>query len=758
MTKVLLEYNPFTVESKISINGSEISGVSKLSNFQFERLQMWLEQLFPALLEECNDDLNLTFHGTDLDFEDLKDCLDNFLKSNPRAVIQLEHIPSKASGDRIRELIELFDYMQKECPFEDLRDKQIRENFSQAIGSEFEVSVIATMSSGKSTLINSMLGCELMPAKNEACTATIARIKDVDGKEGFSAICRDTDNNTILEEPKLTLEAMEQFNNDPQVAYIDVEGDIPFLSSKEVSLVLLDTPGPNNSRTEEHKNQTYRIIKERSKPMVLYVLNATQLSTNDDNFLLSAVADAMKVGGKQAKDRFIFAVNKCDTFDTDKGESIDSTLRNVRDYLAQHGIENPNIYPTSAEMAKVIRLSKSGYALSKKQRQTKDSYWLFNEDSQMHLSKYAPLSTHGRALLEQRIQDARAAEDDLSETLIHTGIPAIEVAINEYLDKYAVTAKVKTAVDTFNKKIEDKQLVANLANELKGNEKAREELNNRLKFVQKQLDDGKKAGQFRKKIQEISLTTEADQKLRKVRAKVETVLQEHRPQNSKMTSLEAEQFMRSLMRACDDLRSDAKTDLENIVEESVVKGAQTLLGEYESYIQSLLQDNTLESVSFQSNVQVKMLLGDVPNATQLIQQFKQEESVCIGERYVKNTNKRWYKPWTWLQEKGHYEDIYERREYVDSDKIFDEFVQPVKGNFEENLEGAKSAAYAEAEKFKRFFMKELDRLDKAMKAKISELEQLCEDQKSIGRKIEEDREKIQWLNAFSSKLDMILKI
>ena len=37
--------------------------------------------------------------------------------------------------------------------------------------------------------------------------------------------------------------------------------------------------------------------------MILHILNATQLSTNDDNALLDAVGDAMNQGGKQSRDK-----------------------------------------------------------------------------------------------------------------------------------------------------------------------------------------------------------------------------------------------------------------------------------------------------------------------------------------------------------------------------------------------------------------------------------------------------------------------
>ena len=50
----------------------------------------------------------------------------------------------------------------------------------------FEVVVVATMSAGKSTVINALIGKELLHSANEATTATITRIHDKDDLPFFS--------------------------------------------------------------------------------------------------------------------------------------------------------------------------------------------------------------------------------------------------------------------------------------------------------------------------------------------------------------------------------------------------------------------------------------------------------------------------------------------------------------------------------------------------------------------------------------------
>lgn len=758
MTNVTIQYNPFTVETLVKIDGIPIDNSSKLYKYKNERLQLWLEELLPILAHECNDNLDIVYYGTQLDYNDLVFAVDEYIQRDEHVSVAHRAEISKAANMRIQDLVDLFEEMQQNCPFEDLKSKEVRDNFMNAIGGEFEVSVIATMSSGKSTLINAMLGCELMPAKNEACTATIARITDVDGKDCFSAVCKGFNNQEICRTDDLTAEQMAEYNQNAQVSDIDIEGEIPFVSSKDIALVLVDTPGPNNSRTQEHRIHTHRIIKEKTMPMVLYVLNATQLSTDDDKSLLEVVANEMKVGGKQSKDRFIFAVNKIDTFDTEKGESVADALQNVRDYLAERGIVNPNIYPTSAEMAKVIRLHDNGYPLSKRQNMKYQSYWAFNDEKQMHLAQYAPLSSDSRTTLEQRIADARAAQDEHAEALIHTGVPAIEIAINEYLTRYAVTAKVSSAVDTFRKKIESKQLQSKMLQEMTLNKERREKLVRDLQNAKKQLSDGKAGQAYAQKIKDISMESDVNARITQVRTKYTKVLKpDGANSNVKMRPLEVEQFMLKLIASVNNLQSDVQTDLEQLMEDTVVSGAQKILKEYQQHLESLITGNAIEKSSFESRQTIELLAGELPDVTQLISKYRVTEQVA-NEVWVENTSKKWYKPWTWLQSSGRYKTVYSTEEYVDKSRVYNDFVNPIIGNFEENIQNAKAITLREGEHFKQFFLGEMQKLDQVIQGKVIELEQLGNDEKLLQEKMESDREKIAWLNEFIVRLNNLLKV
>ena len=127
--------------------------------------------------------------------------------------------------------------------------KNLEMKFSEEKGDEavnskivrvFPVNVIASMSSGKSTLINALLGKELIPSKNEACTATITEILDND-TDKFSAVTYDMNDIIFQKIPELTYEVMSKLNDDERVYKISATGNIPFFDDKSIALMLVDT-------------------------------------------------------------------------------------------------------------------------------------------------------------------------------------------------------------------------------------------------------------------------------------------------------------------------------------------------------------------------------------------------------------------------------------------------------------------------------------------------------------------------------------
>lgn len=754
MREIFIKYNPYQLVTEITIDGQPLKKNSKL-NFEDRRLQEWVESLPELLFEECSTkDFKITFHGTILDYEDMVAMVED--AKDKGINIELEHIPAKEVKDKEGAIQEVFDEIQN-GPFDELRQPDVIKAFNMAKSSDFEVDVIATMSAGKSTLINALLQQRLMPAKQEACTATITEIKDNDA-DHFMAKVYDKDGKLIQTHPELSYEIMEQLNSNPNVSRIHVEGNIPFVTADDVSLVLVDTPGPNNSRNPEHDKATRRMLSESSKTVVLYIMNATQLAVNDDCSLLSDVADRMRVGGKQSRDRFIFVVNKLDDFK--KGEdSVEAAINKVRYYLKDYGIENPNIYPASALTALNIRtiLAESDDDDDDDVYEAKGKVRKFNKNEEMHFENYAPLtpSTRGEvaSLLAKAIEEGNVNQ----QALIHAGIVPIEAAIKMYVKKYAKTAKIKNIVDTFIKKLESAHSFEKTKQEIATNQDKQKEILSQIESINKKLASGEDAKKFKTKIEQINY----DKKIRKLADDVIVVAQEKITKqltstDTKLSKRDAESICQVFAKFAEGLQADVQVKLEDLISKHIKDNAEDLLEQYKKKIAELAQDIKVGDVELDP---FKIMQGDIiSDTTTLINEMTRSESVKVGEEWVENTSKKWYKPWTWFQEKGHYRDIYEDKEYVDGTDLAQKFFAPIQELLYENSASAVEYAKEQTRAIKKAFAIKFDELDELLKRKLGELEACAKDNANIEARIKETQDRLAWLERIQEKVNSILEI
>ena len=462
MKSVSISYNPYKLKTHITVDGKELAENSELRERSAEgnRLQEWVEDLPDMLLNEFNDNkFAVSFHGTIMDYEDLKEVLDEAQEQH-KFWYYLKWEKAQEAADKEKLIDEVFREIQN-GPFEELKSDEIKTAFQNAKSNDFEVCVVATMSAGKSTLINAMLGKELMPSKAGACTAMITRIKDVDRlKDSFRAeVYRKGRISESYE--KLNYSTMERLNEDDTVDEVRVYGNMPFVSSDDLSLVLVDTPGPNNARDDSHEEVQQNALGKSSKALVLYIMT-NEYGTDDDEITLRRVANTMSVGGKQSKDRFLFVVNKMDCRSKGDG-SIEETLDQVREYLKAQGINNPNLFPAAALPALNIRRMEKEKVDEDIEEETEFLIRKLNRNEELHLEKYASIPGSEKDDIEEQLEKTRKEwkekggekNENPQEALIHTGIISIEAAIRQYVEKYAKTARIKNIVDTFEHELEE---------------------------------------------------------------------------------------------------------------------------------------------------------------------------------------------------------------------------------------------------------------------------------------------------------------
>ncbi|MCD8291452.1 MAG: dynamin family protein, partial [Prevotella sp.] len=172
MKIVKIKYNPYMVTTEITIDGIPPKNNSSLCIGEGHRIQEWIDRLPQYLMDEYRDqNFEIWFTGTRVDYEDVIQSFEPF-----HEIYIDPHLEEKDDIDKVeKEINHIFEEIQN-GPLEELKDEVIRVNFEKAKDSRFEIDVVATMSSGKSTLINALFKRKLLPASSGATTATIVRI------------------------------------------------------------------------------------------------------------------------------------------------------------------------------------------------------------------------------------------------------------------------------------------------------------------------------------------------------------------------------------------------------------------------------------------------------------------------------------------------------------------------------------------------------------------------------------------------------
>lgn len=303
----------------------------------------------------------------------------------------------------------------------------------------FEVVVIATMSAGKSTVINALIGQELLHSANQATTATITRIHDKDGLPDFIGKAYSYQNELLFEQ-NVDADILKDWNANPQIKLIDLMGDIQGLHNDKAELVVYDTPGPNNSQDDNHEALTMQVIDDGHYGLILYVLNATQIGVHDDRSLLEKIKVALD---KDSHKEIIFLLNKADCLDPEKGETLDKVVKNTQDYLLKIGFKNPIIIPTFAHYALIAQKVLRNIPLMRSERVVLTNL-LESSSNQMMISSMMPndlklkvfnklknVKTSGKV----KVNGMTIGKKQLEKAMFRTGFGVVQYVLQQKLSQ-----------------------------------------------------------------------------------------------------------------------------------------------------------------------------------------------------------------------------------------------------------------------------------------------------------------------------------
>lgn len=209
----------------------------------------------------------------------------------------------------------------------------------------YNILITATMSAGKSTLINALVGKNISLMQNMACTSKIHTIVSKSFEDGISS---EYDHDMSIDATK---EELLTDNNDNNSSKITVGTYFNGLLGGH-RIILFDSPGVNSNENIEHTEISQRMIQSQKYKLLVYVLNATQLSTTDEEQHLEIVAKHL------GRTKILFVMNKIDHL-ISEDDNVHAIIERQRKFLTSKGFKNPVICPVSSRASFLAKKSRT---------------------------------------------------------------------------------------------------------------------------------------------------------------------------------------------------------------------------------------------------------------------------------------------------------------------------------------------------------------------------------------------------------------
>ena len=324
----------------------------------------------------------------------------DFVNSNSGLV---KRIMNSVQGDDRR----LTNLMKNEMLLEESHYIElVRRNLSFKKQNSFGIMVTATMSAGKSTFINSLIGKYVCLSQNMACTSKIHSIINKAFEDGYST---EYDHELVMTAGKEELLNDNELNTSDRI-YVSTHY-IGGLAGERI--IINDSPGVNFSGDSEHKEISDKLIKGRKYNLLVYIMNSTQLATNDEDEHLEFVKSTI------GRTPVIFIMNKIDSYNLEE-ENVAETIGRQIEYLKKKGFKNPVVCPVSARAG---YLAKQFTATQLSRSEKRELYNYVDKFEQMKLDDY-----YEEYFPKIVIEDKEHEEEQLLKTC---GLAYVEQIIKE---------------------------------------------------------------------------------------------------------------------------------------------------------------------------------------------------------------------------------------------------------------------------------------------------------------------------------------
>lgn len=511
--ELYLSHNPYkiTTEFRIDDKNCDAPWFTNLScgNGEQQRLQMWIEQFFGALHAAYPrvKTFHLTYKGTTADCQDVEEEATHAAERFG-IEIKVTTVPCGTPDDKFKKLRNLYNEAIA-GPYEDFHQLKMKSDFKKIEDHLLSVSIMAPMKNGKSTLLNAILGQELLPTESQRCTAKISYIEHCERMKGKGFEAKAFDESDASSEGYIpcTNNVLKEWNSDSKVHHVRIRGAVPGIHVDDYRLQFVDTPGPDSAIHIDDRKTIDNFLRDNTLPMVCYIVDRINESERD---YLAQLKEHMEKSGKQSQDRFIFIVSQMDRLsitssNTKEANPIKNKIDKIKEDLRQLGISNPRIFPISA----LIALNARQYASldTYDQEGVDDAIRLFKrgfDRIESTLLDYTSVSSAIKNKIAAEIKeiqkkidgDENTRRDHLRLAELLSGIPTLEMAIEEYLTKYSVPARIYDAATVFEEGIQKANAIDVLMKQIAAKQISVDKISSKIHELGDFISQGKVAEQI----------------------------------------------------------------------------------------------------------------------------------------------------------------------------------------------------------------------------------------------------------------------
>lgn len=488
--KASITYNPYKISTKIIINGESPREGSELFRPR-KRFQEWVDALPQILLSEYRaNNWDIDFYGAENDYDDLVTAIESG-RSGFKAKTTFHKCTDLAEAEA--SLIEIYhDFYNLQNREPDILKKDSNNDVESVASSVFEVSVIGSPSSGKSTMINALLGKPILPVDEETTPSVIVRLLS-ESRDNYVADAINKSGQSVSHIDDVTEQDIKILSKKEDVESIIVRGAVPFANASGIQLMINDI---------SDDSLTYGAIENSEQSLVICVLDGQRIREDDCKTYLSGVSKQIARLSKNRRNQFLFVMSKADNFSTseDGDNCIQQALNSIKEALETQHIFEPVILPVASTPALALRTSdEEDNDLILFKERIKNYPKVFSLDEYEEFSKIS-------AKLVKKIKDSKNDENILE---ISTGIVNIEHIILNYINNYGRPARVYDLAHPLSLKLEEIKKSGRIANKISWYNNILSSLTRYIEYLEDLISPAKKISESINNADLVSHATEA---------------------------------------------------------------------------------------------------------------------------------------------------------------------------------------------------------------------------------------------------------